>query len=73
MKKNERLCWGDVLNKKQPGDQLFDIEIVPKGETRSVIVSVYAKNRLDASNFMIRNRYYGKQIRITYANVNLLK
>ena len=62
-----------ALNTKTEGTQLFEIDFTPKGTKERTTVSVYAKNRLDASNYLILNHIWGKQHEIRYANVNLLK
>lgn len=62
-----------ALNTKTEGTQLFEIDFTPKGTKERTMVSVYAKNRLDASNYLILNHIWGKQHEIRYANVNLLK
>lgn len=62
-----------ALNTKTEGTQLFEIDFTPKGAKEKKTVSVYAKNRLDASNYLILNHIWGKQHEIRVATVNLLK
>lgn len=62
-----------LLNKKTEGTILFEIDYTPKGSKEKKTVSVYAKNRMDASNFMITNKLFGKQHEIRVASVNLMK
>ena len=50
-----------ALNTKTEGTKLYEIEITRKGQKEREWLSVYAKNRLDASNFLILNKIYGKQ------------
>ena len=50
-----------VLNKKTEGTKLFEIVFTPKGSKEKTSLFVYAKNRLDASNYLILNHIYGKQ------------
>lgn len=52
---------------------LFEIDYTPKGTKTMKTVSVWAKNRLDASNYMILNHIWGKQHEIRAATANLLK
>jgi hypothetical protein len=62
-----------TLNKKTEGTELYEIEYTPKGKTQKETVTVWAKNRLDASNYMILNKLWGKQHRVTYHTSNFLK
>ncbi len=62
-----------LLNKKFDGAQLFEINFTPKGKKETVMLLVYASNKLNASNYLIRNKIYGKQNSVKYSNVNLLK
>lgn len=50
-----------ILNEKTAGTELYEIEITRKGKKEREWLCVYAKNRLDASNFLILNKIYGKQ------------
>lgn len=50
-----------ALNKQAEGTVLYEIEITRKGKKEREWLSVYAKNRLDASNYLILNKIYGKQ------------
>ena len=61
-----------TLNKKTEGTSLYEIDWTPKGSKTRQLVYVYAKNRLEASNEMIRRHLFGKQNSITVCNVNLL-
>ena len=62
-----------MLNRKFEGATLFEIDYTPKGMNTRKTVKVWARNRLDASNFLILNRIWGKQHEIRVATVNLLK
>ena len=62
-----------MLNRKFEGAILFEIDYTPKGTKTMKTVSVWAKNRLDASNYMILNHIWGKQHEIRVATVNLMK
>lgn len=62
-----------ALNKKTEGTQLFEIDFTLKGTKERTTVYVYARNRLDASNYLILNHIWGKQHEIRCAGVNLLK
>lgn len=62
-----------TLNKQTQGTQLYEIEFTPKGSKEKKLVNVYAKNRLDASNYLILNQIWGKQHNIRCASVNLMK
>lgn len=62
-----------ALNKKTEGTQLFEIDFTPKGAKERTTVHVYARNRLDASSYLILNHIWGKQHEIRCANVNLLR
>ena len=44
-----------MLNRKFEGATLYEIDYTPKGTKTMKTVSVWAKNRLDASNYMILN------------------
>ena len=62
-----------MLNRKFEGATLFEIDYTPKGIKTMKTVSVWAKNRLDASNYMILNHIWGKQHEIRVATANLMK
>ena len=62
-----------MLNRKFEGATLFEIDYTPKGTTEMKTVKVWAKNRLDASNYMILNHIWGKQHEIRFATANFLK
>ncbi|WP_298031085.1 hypothetical protein [uncultured Dysosmobacter sp.] len=62
-----------MLNKKFEGATLFEIDYTPKGTKARKTVTVWAKDRLDAHNFMIYNKIWGKQHEIRVATANLLK
>ena len=53
-----------ILNRKEKGQALWMVTYIPKGSKQEETVGVYAKSRLDASNYMILNRFFGKQVRI---------
>ncbi len=61
-----------TLNKKTNGTELYKVTYTPKGTTERRTVGIYAKNRLDASNYLILNKMFGKQHSIEYATANLL-
>ena len=42
-------------------DSLYEIDFTPKGTNEKTTLRVFAKNRLDASNYLILNRIWGKQ------------
>lgn len=50
-----------ILNKKFDGAKLFEVNITPEGERNSMTIYVWAKNRLDASNYLIINNILGTQ------------
>lgn len=52
---------GERLNEQKQGTELYAIEFTPKGEKKKIEVFVWAKNRLDASNYLILNKLWGKQ------------
>ena len=62
-----------MLNRKFEGATLYEIDYTPKGTKTMKTVSVWAKNRLDASNYMILNHIWGKQHEIRVATANLMK
>lgn len=62
-----------MLNRKFEGAMLFEIDFTPKGTKEMKTVKVWAKNRLDASNYMILNHLWGRQHEIRVAAVNLMK
>ena len=62
-----------ILNAKIEGTELYEIDFTPKGAKEMTHVYVYAKNRMDASNFLILNRIWGKQHAIRIHSSNLLK
>lgn len=62
-----------MLNKKTEGTELYEIDFTPKGAKEMTQVYVYAKSRLDASNFLINNRIWGKQHAIRIHSTNLMK
>lgn len=62
-----------ALNKKTAGTELYEIIFTPKGKKETTSLHVYAKNRLDASNYLILNKIWGKQHQIIYCTVNNLK
>ncbi|MCD8308867.1 MAG: hypothetical protein LUD19_03350 [Clostridia bacterium] len=64
---------GQTLNKKAEGTQLIEVELIPKGTKEAITVYIYAKNTLDASNYLILNKHYGKQLSFRYHTAALLK
>lgn len=62
-----------ALNRKTEGTELFEIEITPKGENKTTSLYVYAKSRLEASNFLILNGIFGKQHAVRHCSANLMK
>lgn len=62
-----------LLNTKKDGELLFEIEFIPKGDTKIVFLGVYANNRLDVSNYLIRNKIFGNQLSISHHRSNLMK
>lgn len=64
---------GMTIGSSGKGKQLFEVSITPKGETKPVDVYVYAKNRIDASNELITNGYYGKQHSVSSHSSNFLE
>lgn len=62
-----------IINKQTKGTELYEITYIPKGTSEAKTVYVYAKNRLDASNYLINKKMYGKQLEVRYCNVNLMK
>ena len=50
-----------LLNQKTEGTQLYEIGFTPRGNQKQLAVHVFAKNRLDAHNYMILNHFWGKQ------------
>lgn len=62
-----------MLNKKTEGTDLYEIDFTPKGAKEMTQVYVYAKNRLDASNFLILNHIWGKQHAIRIHSTSLMK
>ena len=61
-----------TLNRKSEGDFLFEIDFTPKGQKKMQTVYVYAKNQLDAHNYLILNGIWGMQHEIRYHSSNLL-
>ena len=64
---------GQTLNAKFNGATLYEIEFTPRGGSEKILISVWAKNRLDASSFLILNEIYGIQHAIRIHTSNLLK
>lgn len=62
-----------IINRKAEGDYLFEIDFTPKGTNDRQLVHVWARNRLDASNYLILNHIWGTQHSIRYHSSNLLK
>ena len=62
-----------TLNKKTTGTDLYLIDFTPKGTSKKETLGVYAKNRADASNYLILNGIYGKQHSIRISTTALLK
>ncbi|MCD8107288.1 MAG: hypothetical protein LUE20_04925 [Oscillospiraceae bacterium] len=59
---------GQLLNQHTKGTELIEIEFIPKGTKKTIRLLVYAKNRLDASNYLIFNGIYGKQVSTSYVH-----
>lgn len=62
-----------ALNTRTAGTELYEIDFTPKGTKEKINVYVYAKNRLDAHNYLILNKIWGKQHAIRIHSTNLLK
>ena len=62
-----------MLNKNFEGATLFEIDNTPKGTPTRKTGKGGAKNRLDASNYLILNHIWGKQHEIRIATVNHMK
>ena len=61
-----------ILNQKTTGTELYEIEFTPKGSKETKSLYVYAKNALDASNYLILNKIWGKQHRVICCTVNAI-
>lgn len=61
------------MNKEFEGAFLYNIEFVPKGTNKTTWLSVWAKNELDASNYLILHNIWGKQVSIQPSTVNFLE
>ena len=61
-----------MLNRKFEGAMLFEIDFTPKGTKEMKTVKVWAKNRLDASNYMIIKHLWVSHHDIWVASVNLI-
>lgn len=61
------------INAQNAHLDLYEIDIILKGQKEITTLQVRAKNRLDASNTLILNKIYGKQKEIRISNINLLK
>ena len=61
-----------ILNKREEGLDLYRITFTPKGRIFQAEALVWAKNRLDASNYLIKNKIYGKQHSIELDSTNLM-
>ena len=59
-----------MLNRRFEGAKLFEIDYTPKGTRTIKTVKVWARNRLDASNYMILNHIWGKQCEIRISEGN---
>lgn len=62
-----------ILNQKESGKDLYEIKFTPKGTKEIKYYYIYAKNGLDASNYLILNKIWGKQHHIEYCTVNMIK
>lgn len=71
--KTQKTEENKMLNRKFEGATLFEIDYTPKGTKTRKTVCVWAKNRLDDSNYMILKHIWGKQHEIRVATVNLMK
>lgn len=61
-----------TLNSKFEGASLYEIDFTPKGTHNRQTLYVYARNRLDASNYLILNHIWGNQHSIRPHSSNLL-
>ena len=61
-----------ILNAKSAGSTLYEIDFTPRGAARTSVF-VYANTQLDASNFLILNKIWGRQHSVTPHSSNLLK
>ncbi len=61
-----------TLNSKFEGSFLFEIDFTPKGTRNRQTLYVYAKNPLDASNYLILNHIWGVRHSVRYHSSNLL-
>ena len=61
-----------TLNAKTPGSDLYAIDFTPRGAARTTVY-VYAVNRIDASNFLISHKIWGRQHSVVPHTSNLLK
>lgn len=48
-----------VLNKKFDNAKLFEISITPEGNRDKIDVYIWAKDKLDVSNYLALNNIYG--------------
>lgn len=62
-----------TMNKKFEGATLFEIDFTPKGSKEMTQVYVWAKNSLDASNYLIYRHIWGKQSAIRVHSSNFMK
>ena len=62
-----------TLNQKQGNQQLYEIEITLKGTKEKTYLHVYADHNLDASNYLIKNKIWGKQHSIRVHTSSLIK
>lgn len=51
---------GQTINTRSKGENLYEVEITPKGAAEKITVYVFATNRLTAEGNMIKKRLYGK-------------
>lgn len=51
---------GQTINTRNKGENLYEVEITPKGGTEKITVYVFATNRLTAEGAMIKKSLYGK-------------
>ena len=61
-----------ILNRPGKGLYYHEIDITLKNTKERVTLGVYARNRLDASNYLILHEIWGTQHSVEYKNVNLL-
>lgn len=66
------MTYMGILNKREDGMDLYRITFTPKGKIFQAEALIWAKNRLDASNYLINNKIYGNQHSIEIDSTNLM-